>query len=42
MILFEKKALPVALIASLVAFSYASVLSYLSIYSQEKGCTSLN
>lgn len=35
--LFEKKALPVALIASLVAFSYASVLSYLSIYSQEKG-----
>ncbi|TQR20123.1 MFS transporter [Psychrobacillus vulpis] len=35
--LFEKNALPVALIASLVAFSYASVLSYLSIYSQEKG-----
>lgn len=35
--LFEKKALPVAFIASLVAFSYASVLSYLSIYSQEKG-----
>lgn len=35
--LFEKKALPIALIASLVAFSYASVLSYLSIYSQEKG-----
>lgn len=35
--LFEKKALPAALIASLVAFSYASVLSYLSIYSQEKG-----
>ncbi|MEI4771274.1 MFS transporter [Psychrobacillus sp. FJAT-51614] len=35
--LFEKKALPVALMASLIAFSYASVLSYLSIYSQEKG-----
>ena len=35
--LFEKKAIPVAFIASLVAFSYASVLSYLSIYSQEKG-----
>ena len=35
--LFEKKALPVAFIASLVAFSYASVLSYLSIYSQGKG-----
>ncbi|MEK4487786.1 MFS transporter [Psychrobacillus sp. FSL H8-0484] len=34
--LFEKKAVPVALIASLVAFSYASILSYLSIYSQEK------
>lgn len=35
--LFEKKALPVALIASLIAFAYASVLSYLSIYSQGKG-----
>lgn len=35
--LFEKKALPVALMASLIAFSYASVLSYLSIYSQGKG-----
>ncbi|MFF2754593.1 MFS transporter [Psychrobacillus sp. NPDC058041] len=35
--LFEKKALPVALNASLVAFAYASVLSYLSIYSQERG-----
>lgn len=35
--LFEKKALPVALIASFVAFSYASILSYLSIYSLEKG-----
>lgn len=35
--LFEKKALPIALIASLVAFSYASILSYLTIYSQEKG-----
>lgn len=35
--LFEKKALPIALNASIVAFSYASVLSYLSIYSQQKG-----
>lgn len=35
--LFEKKALPVALLASVVAFSYASILSYLSIYAQEKG-----
>ena len=34
--LFEQKALPVALMASLIAFSYASVLSYLSIYSQGK------
>lgn len=35
--LLEKKALPVALNASLIAFAYASILSYLSIYSQEKG-----
>ena len=35
--LFEKKAVPIALLAGLVAFSYASVLSYLSIYAQEKG-----
>ena len=35
--LFEKNAIPVALFASLIAFSYASVLSYLSIYAQEKG-----
>lgn len=34
--LFERKALPVAAIASLVAFSYASVLSFLSIYAQQK------
>lgn len=35
--LFERPSLPVALIASLVAFSYASVLSFLSIYAQQKG-----
>ncbi|MFJ8064385.1 MFS transporter [Psychrobacillus sp. NPDC096426] len=35
--LFEKKALPIALNASIVGFSYAGVLSYLSIYSQQKG-----
>lgn len=35
--LFEKKAMPIAFLASLIAFSYASVLSYLSIYAQEKG-----
>ena len=34
--LFEKKALPISLVASLVALSYSSILSYLSIYSQEK------
>ena len=34
--LFEKKAVPIALLAGLVAFSYASVLSYLSIYAKEK------
>jgi MFS family permease len=39
--LFEKKALPIAFLASLIAFSYASVLSYLSIYAQEKGLLAL-
>ncbi|QPQ37571.1 MFS transporter [Lysinibacillus sp. JNUCC-52] len=34
--LFERKALPVAAIASLVAFAYASVLSFLSVYAQQK------
>ena len=34
--LFEKGAMQVALLGSLIAFSYASVLSYLSIYAQEK------
>lgn len=34
--LFERKALPVAAIASMVAFSYASVLSFLSVYAQQK------
>lgn len=34
--LFEKKALPIALIASLIAFSYASVLSFLSLYAEQK------
>lgn len=35
--LFEKGAMPVALLGSVIAFSYASVLSYLSIYAEEKG-----
>ena len=34
--LFEKKALPVAFLASLIAFSYASVLSFLSLYAEQK------
>lgn len=39
--LFEKGALPVAFLGSLIAFSYASVLSYLSIYAQEKDILAL-
>ncbi|NEU30753.1 MFS transporter [bacterium LRH843] len=39
--LFEKKALPIAILASLLSFSYASVLSYLSIYAQQKDLLSL-
>lgn len=39
--LFEKGALPVALLGSFIAFSYASVLSYLSIYAQEKDVLAL-
>ncbi len=34
--LFEKKAVAISIIAGCVAFSYSSILSYLSIYSQEK------
>lgn len=34
--LIEKKAFPIALLGSLISFSHASVLSYLSIYAQEK------
>ncbi|BAQ11847.1 antibiotic resistance protein [Bacillus sp. OxB-1] len=35
--LFEKKALPVAIFGCVIAFSYASVLSYLSIFAQQQG-----
>lgn len=35
--LFERKALPVASLAMLMAFSYASVLSFLSLYADQKG-----
>lgn len=38
--LFERKALPIAAIACLIAFSYASVLSFLSLYADEKGLLS--
>ena len=34
--LLERQALPIAAIASLVAFAYASVLSFLSVYAQQK------
>lgn len=34
--LIERKAFPIALLGSLISFSYASILSYLSIYAQEK------
>ncbi|VEF49883.1 major facilitator family transporter [Bacillus freudenreichii] len=35
--LFEKNALPVAFLGCLIGLSYASILSYLSIYAQGKG-----
>ncbi|MCD7036520.1 MFS transporter [Metabacillus sp. GX 13764] len=38
--LFETKALPVALTASIVAFSYASVISFISIYAKQLGLMS--
>lgn len=35
--LFEKNAIPIALLGCLISFSYASVLSFLSVYAEEKG-----
>ncbi|MCD5322395.1 MFS transporter [Pontibacillus sp. HN14] len=35
--LFEVKALPIALVGSLLAFSYSSVISYISIYTKSLG-----
>jgi MFS family permease len=35
--LFEKRAIPIALVGSLVAFSYASVISFISIFAKEVG-----
>lgn len=37
--LIETKALPVALISSLVAFSYSSVISFISVYANSNGLT---
>lgn len=34
--LFERKALPIAALACLIAFAYASVLSFLSLYAEQK------
>lgn len=34
--LFERKAIPIAAIACLIAISYASILSFLSLYAEEK------
>lgn len=39
--IFELKAIPVAFLASLIGLSYASILSYLSIYAQGKGLLGL-
>lgn len=38
---FERKAIPIAIIGCLLSFSYASILSYLSIYAQIKGLLSV-
>lgn len=35
--LFERKALPIALLASLLALIYSSVLSFISIYAEQQG-----
>lgn len=35
--LFERKSMPIAIVACITSFSYASVLSFVSIYSEQKG-----
>lgn len=35
--LFEKKAVPVTIISGLIGFSYASILSFVSVYAEELG-----
>ncbi len=39
--LFERKAIPIALLACLIAFSYSSVLSFLSLYAEQKDLLSV-
>ncbi|MEK4629188.1 MAG: MFS transporter [Solibacillus sp.] len=39
--LFERKALPLAILASLIAFAYASVLSFLSLYAEQQDLLSV-
>ncbi len=39
--LFERKALPIAFLASLVAFAYSSVLSFISIYAEQQDLLSV-
>lgn len=34
--LFEKKALPLAIVAAVIAFSYSSILSFLSLYAEQQ------
>lgn len=34
--LFEKKALPLAIVASVIAFAYSSILSFLSLYAEQQ------
>jgi len=35
--LFEKRAVPVAIVGGLTAFSYASIMSFISVYAEAKG-----
>lgn len=38
--LFETRALPIALVASLISFSYSSIISFISIYAKQLGLMS--
>lgn len=38
--LFEKKALPLAMVAAVIAFSYSSILSFLSLYAEQQNLLS--